>query len=117
MLHSGGRLCTLDELRAVPTPQAEGRWHPVAHAAVLDTVTSTLSGAGYAVKAQRLAIARDGKRFFGTLDLTTPLTPDSTVALAVGIRKLHRQELPARVLRRLARLRLPTTWRSTPNCS
>ncbi len=86
MLHSGGRLCTLDELRVIPTPPAEGRWHPVAHATVLDTVTATLTGAGYTVKSQALAIARDGKRFFGTLDLTTPLTPDNAVALAVGIR-------------------------------
>lgn len=94
MLHSGGRLCTLDELRAVPTPAAEGRWHPVAHATVLDTVTTTLTGAGYAIKSRSLAIARDGKRFFGTLDLTTPLTPDSTVALAVGIRNSTDKSFP-----------------------
>ena len=94
MLHAGGKLCTLDELRAVPTPPAEGRWHPVGHAAVLDTVTTTLAGAGYAVKAQALAVARDGKRFFGTLDLTTPLTPDGTVALAVGIRNSTDKSFP-----------------------
>jgi len=94
MLHKGGRLCTLDELRTVPTPAAEGRWHPVAHATVLDTVTTTLTGAGYAVKSQSLAIARDGKRFFGTLDLTTPLTPDNAVALAVGIRNSTDKSFP-----------------------
>jgi hypothetical protein len=94
LLHKGGQLCTLDELRAVPTPAAEGRWHPVAHATVLDTVTSTLAGAGYTIKSQSLAVARDGKRFFGTLDLTTPLTPDSTVALAVGIRNSTDKSFP-----------------------
>ncbi len=94
MLHKGGRLCTHDELRAVPTPAAEGRWHPVAHAQVLETVTATLTGAGYAVKAQSLAVARDGKRFFGTLDLTTPLTPDNAVALAVGIRNSTDKSFP-----------------------
>jgi hypothetical protein len=94
MLHAGGRLVTLDELRAVPTPAAEGRWHPVSHAAVLETVTTTLTGAGYAVKSQSLAIARDGKRFFGTLDLTTPLTPDQAVALAVGVRNSTDKSFP-----------------------
>lgn len=94
MLQSGGRLCTLDELKAVPTPQAEGRWHPVAHSQVLDTVVGTLTAAGYTVKSQALAIARDGKRFFGTLDLTTPLTPDSSVALAVGIRNSTDKSFP-----------------------
>jgi hypothetical protein len=94
MLHAGGRLVTLDELKVCKTPQPEGRWHPVAHAQVLDTVTATLTGAGYAVKAQALAVARDGKRFFGTLDLTTPLTPDNTVALAVGIRNSTDKSFP-----------------------
>jgi hypothetical protein len=94
MLHSGGRLCSLDELKAVHTPPAEGRWHPVAHSQVLETVLGTLTGAGYAVKSQALAIARDGKRFFGTLDLTTTLTPDSTVALAVGIRNSTDKSFP-----------------------
>jgi hypothetical protein len=94
MLHKGGRLCSPDELKAVPTPPPEGRWHPVAHAAVLDTVATTLAGAGYAVKSQRLALARDGKRFFGTLDLTTPLTPEGTVALAVGVRNSTDKSFP-----------------------
>jgi hypothetical protein len=94
MLHSGGRLVTIDELRGCNTPPPEGRWHPVAHATVLDTVVGTLTGAGYAVKSQALAIARDGKRFFGTLDLTTPLTPDNTVALAVGIRNSTDKSFP-----------------------
>jgi hypothetical protein len=94
MLHKGGRRCSPDELKAVPTPTPEGRWHPVAHAAVLDTVVTTLTGAGYAVKSQSLALARDGKRFFGTLDLTTPLTPDQGVALAVGIRNSTDKSFP-----------------------
>lgn len=94
MLHSGGRLCSLDELRAIPTPLAEGRWHPVAHARVLETALSTLQGAGYTVKSQSLAIAREGKRFFGTLNLTTPLTADHAVALAVGIRNSLDKSFP-----------------------
>src|SRR5947209_9955186 len=94
MLHAGGRLCSLEELRAIPTPPPERRWHPVSHAQVLDTVTGTLQAAGYAVKNQKLAIARDGKRFFGTLDLATPLTTDGAVALAVGIRNSTDKSFP-----------------------
>lgn len=94
MLHSGGRLCTLDELRRIPTPPAEGRWHPVGHAQVRDRVSETLQAAGYTVKKESLAIARDGRRFFGTLDLTTPLTPAGGVALAVGIRNSLDKSFP-----------------------
>lgn len=83
-LHSRGHLVTYEELKAVPTPQAEGRWRPVAHSAVLDTVRTVLTDAGYQIKSQDLAIAREGKRFFATLDLGTPLVEG--VVLAVGIR-------------------------------
>ena len=31
MLQAGGRVATLEELRACKTPKPEGRWHPVAH--------------------------------------------------------------------------------------
>ncbi len=91
-LHSGGHLVSCDELKVVPTPKAQGRWHPVGHATVLETVTTTLQGAGYMVKSQALALARDGKRFFGTLDLGTPLSDG--VALAVGIRNSIDKSFP-----------------------
>ena len=91
-LHSGGHLVTYDELTIIPTPKAEGRWHPVAHSTVLDTVTTTLTAAGYTIKSQALAVARDGHRFFGTLDLATPLTDG--VALAVGIRNSTDKSFP-----------------------
>jgi hypothetical protein len=92
MLHTGGQLCSYDELRAIPAPPAEGRWHPVGHSAVLDAVVTTLNGAGYLIKDRKLAIAREGKRFFGTLDLTTPLVPG--VALAVGVRNSIDKSFP-----------------------
>jgi hypothetical protein len=92
MLHAGGRLCSYAELHAVPTPPAEGRWHPVGHARVLDTVVATLQGAGYRVRDQKLALARDSKRFFGTLDLDTPLAKG--VSLAVGVRNSIDKSFP-----------------------
>ena len=98
MLHAGGRLCTLDELKAAPTPKAEGIWHPVSHAQVLETVTRTLADAGYAIKKQTLAIARHGARVFGTIDLTTSLTDDDSVALAVGVRNSTDKSYPRLVV-------------------
>jgi hypothetical protein len=92
MLHAGGRLCSDAELRAIPAPPPEGRWHPVAHACVLDAVVTTLEGAGYHVKDRKLAVAREGRRFFGTLDLATPLAEG--VALAVGVRNSTDKSFP-----------------------
>jgi hypothetical protein len=92
MLHAGGRLATLDELRACKTPPAEGRWHPVSHATVLDNVKETLHGAGYTIKSDRYGLARDDARFFGVLDLETPLAHG--VGLSVGIRNSVDKSFP-----------------------
>lgn len=91
-LHSGGRLVTYDELKAVPVPDATATWHPVAHARVLDTVLETLTGAGYEVQDRQLALARHDARFFGTLTLATPLTRGTS--LAVGIRSSLDRSFP-----------------------
>lgn len=92
MLHAGGKLATLDELKACVTPQPEGRWHPVAHVKVLEAVKETLHGAGYVVRAEKYGIARDGARFFGVLDLSTELA--TGVSLSVGVRNSVDKSFP-----------------------
>jgi hypothetical protein len=91
MLHAGGHLATLDELRACETPAPEGRWHPVAHAKVLDAVKETLVGAGYLIRAEKYALARHDARFFG-VDLTAPLADG--VSLSVGVRNSVDKSFP-----------------------
>jgi hypothetical protein len=92
MLHAGGRVATAEELRECKAPEPVGRWHPVAHAAVLDAVKETLRGAGYVVRAEKYALARSDARFFGVLDLTTPLA--TGVALSVGVRNSVDKSFP-----------------------
>jgi hypothetical protein len=93
MLHAGGRLVTLDELTACKTPLPEGRWHPVSHVQVLSSVKETLRGAGYVIKAEKYGLAREGgARFFGVLDLETPLAQG--VGLSVGVRNSWDKSFP-----------------------
>lgn len=92
LLHAGGRLATIDQLRACTTPPPEGRWHPVSHVKVLDTVKETLLGAGYAIRAEKYALARSDARFFGVLDLSTPLAEG--VSLSVGVRNSVDKSFP-----------------------
>ena len=92
MLHAGGKLATLDELRACKTPLPEGRWHPVSHVTVLNTVTETLRGAGYVIKSEKYALARSDARFFGVLNLETPLAQG--VGLSVGVRNSVDRSFP-----------------------
>ena len=91
-LHRGARLVELEELRACPAPPPQGRWYPVAHGRVLDTVVGTLQDAGYQVVSRQLALSSEGARFFGTLVLATPVA--SGVSLAVGIRNSVDKSFP-----------------------
>jgi hypothetical protein len=92
MLHAGGRLATIDELKACVTPKPEGRWHPTSHVQVLDSVKETLVGAGYEIKSEKYGLARNDARFFGVLDLATPLAQG--VSLSVGVRNSVDKSFP-----------------------
>ena len=92
VLHKGGRLVSFDELAEVKAPPPEGRWYPLSHGAVLGRVKETLAEAGYTVKREQLALAKFDARFFGTLDLTTPLSDG--VVLSVGVRNSTDKSYP-----------------------
>lgn len=84
ILHKGARLVERDELDAVEAPPPTETWFPLRHSQVLTTVERTLGDAGFAITRNQLALSPDNARFFGTLDLTTPITEG--VSLCVGVR-------------------------------
>jgi len=94
MLHQGGEEVSREELTQIILPSATKSWKPISHHAVLDTALQTLADAGYGVAKMRLGISHEGHRFFGTLDLTTPLAAEGTVTLAVGLRNSSDQSFP-----------------------
>ena len=92
MNHRGAREVLRDELAAIEAPPPTKTWYPIAHRAVLDSVWSTLEGAGFQIRQSRLSLAHGDARFFGTLDLATPISDG--VSLAVGIRNSTDQSFP-----------------------
>jgi hypothetical protein len=92
VVHRGARLVERAELDAIPTPPATETWFPVAHSQVLQEVTGRLADAGFAVRQAQHALSRNDARYFGTLDLDTPLV--AGVTLAVGIRNSTDKSLP-----------------------
>lgn len=83
-LHAGGASATIDELRAVPVPEATRTWHPVSHDRVVEMTTSALTNAGYKIEQSHFGLAKHGKRLFGTFDVQSEIA--GGVGLAVGIR-------------------------------
>jgi hypothetical protein len=83
-LHRGARVVDREELDAVKAPLATESWFPLRHGHVLDVVLATLERAGFEVQNTQLSLSHDNARFFGTLDLSTPVIRDTN--LAVGVR-------------------------------
>jgi hypothetical protein len=92
VLHAGAKPVTLEELQGFRAPQPVGRWYPVSHARVVETVKTTLGEAGYEIQKEQFGVMRDGGRFFGTIDLGTPAA--TGVTLAVGIRNSVDKSFP-----------------------
>jgi hypothetical protein len=92
VLHKGAQTVTAEELQGFKAPAPQGRWYPLAHSRVVETVKTTLREAGYDIRKEQYGVMRDGTRFFGTLDLCSPLT--SGVTLAVGVRNSVDKSFP-----------------------
>lgn len=92
MLHCGAREVDLAELATIPTPEAVGRWFPISHHAVIQTVETSLANVGFRVDRSVYALSRDDGRMFATLDLGIDIVPG--VKLAAGIRNSTDKSFP-----------------------
>jgi len=92
MAHCGARLVTPGELDLMDAPPPTDTWFPIRHSQVLDTVMGTLDKAGFGISRVQLAVSADSARFFGTLDLSSPVCEG--VNLAVGIRNSVDKSFP-----------------------
>ncbi len=92
ILHRGAKAVTPEELLDYKAPPPSRRWFPLSHSRVLSVVSETLRDSGYEIERQQLGVLRDGSRFFGTLDLRSPVADG--VGLAVGIRNSVDQSFP-----------------------
>ena len=92
MLYRGARRVERTELSLVDAPPSTNTWFPVRHEAVLSVVEQTLQGAGFDIAKSQFALSEDNARFFGTLDLTAPVTEG--VTLTVGVRNSTDKTFP-----------------------
>lgn len=94
MLHCGAHHVAREEVARVVTPERTRTWVPVRHNTLIDTVQAALEGVGLSVAAEAHALARDGNRYFGLLQVTDH-DPAGEFGLVVGLRNSHDQSFPA----------------------
>lgn len=94
MVHCGGREVAREELAEVGTPAPTATWQPVPHATLLGEVEGALARNGLRVTAEQHALARDGDRYFGLMQVENGQGPGDH-AWILGLRNSHDQSFPA----------------------
>lgn len=92
ILHTGARKVDRAELLTVDAPPPTETWFPLRHDHVLSVVENTLGNAGFSIQRTQLGLSKDNAKFFGTLDLASPLADG--VTLTVGVRNSIDKSLP-----------------------
>ncbi|MDE2095670.1 MAG: DUF932 domain-containing protein [Patescibacteria group bacterium] len=94
MLHCGSEPKSVKVIEAVPTPERTESWVPIPHGKLLSTVRETLTSQGLQVVTEAHALAKDGLRYFGLLQVNNG-TEDGDFGLVVGVRNSHDKSFPA----------------------
>ena len=92
MLHCGAHNVTIDDVKAVPTPAAEGPWTPIDHDYLVDTVVSELQALNMDVIGSAHALSRSGQRYFGLFEVAGD---SDDHGLVIGLRNSHDKSFSA----------------------
>lgn len=95
MLHAGGVKASRQDIFAVQTPSAEGRWFPIPHDLFLNQIHRGLEALNFNVTKEQYALAKEGNRMFGILDLYSPRTDRTTI---LGLRNAHDRSFAAEII-------------------
>jgi hypothetical protein len=94
MIHRGGHEVAREELAGVQTPPESATWHPIPHDTLLHEVEEALARNRLQVAAEQHALARDGLRYFGLLQIANG-RDGGEHAWVLGLRNSHDRSFPA----------------------
>lgn len=94
MLHAGGHAVDRHVLDTVATPKPTDSWFPIPHSLLLENVQGQLQNHGLTVVSEAHALARDGQRYFGMLQVVNGQNA-ADYSLVLGLRNSHDQSFPA----------------------
>jgi hypothetical protein len=94
-LHTGGEGVSLAQVKAVRTPKPTETYYPIPHIDFIDQVRRGLDAANLEVVEQEHALAKDGKRYFGLLQVARTGMKARDYSLVIGLRNTHDKVFPA----------------------
>lgn len=94
-LHTGGQEVALSALANVRTPKATETWTPVPHDAFVEQIRKGLGNANLEIVSESHALAKDGDRYFGLMQIAKRGMTANDHALILGLRNAHDKRFPA----------------------
>jgi hypothetical protein len=94
--HSGARIVTQEQLRALPTPVGTPTFKPVPHYVLVETLLDRLGGRSLAIERMQLAVSANDMQVFGALDLGD--SPIPGMGRALGFRAANDKSLSIQVV-------------------
>jgi len=89
MLHCGGQLATREQIAEVVTPSPTRSWQPVPHIRLIDEVEASLETFQMRVVASAFALAKEGTRFFGLMQVALADREEKDYGYVVSLRNAH----------------------------
>ena len=95
LLHCGGAHVDREQLESIKTPEAQNRWHPIAHHHLVQQVRSGLEATGMQVVGEAHAVNRQGAQYFGLMQVVLSNQEHDDWGTIVGIRNSHDKSFAA----------------------
>lgn len=89
MLHCGGQLKSREEVFTVPVPLATASYMPLSYESFVTRIEKQLAVEGIKIRDEKLALAKNGQRFFGLMELELPEFPARDFGCVLGIRNSY----------------------------
>ena len=89
MLHCGGALKSREEVFAVPPPPATESYVPLPYESLITRIEKQLAVEQITIKDQRLALAKEGQRLFGLMQVEFSRSANAEYACVIGFRNSY----------------------------
>ena len=86
MLHCGGDLKSREEVFSVPVPPETSTYKPLSYQSFVERIEKQLKVEGITLRQSQLALAKNGQRLFGLMELEMPGLVPADYGLVLGLR-------------------------------
>ena len=101
LLHCGSRLVEKQDVFDVETPESTDTYKPISHKFLIEEIETAINGVDLIVNDEAHALDKDGNRYFGMYEITSPegSKPEDETSLILGARHSHDKSLSVEEIR------------------